>query len=64
MLASEIDQAIAILSRGCEGIEAVMSGHLEANRFTNALEDLPLTTACRLIGSKRDWKNRATEQSR
>jgi hypothetical protein len=40
MLASEIDQAIAILSRGCEGIEAVMSSNLESNRFTNALEDL------------------------
>jgi hypothetical protein len=40
MLASEIDQAIAILRRGCEGIEAVMSSNLESNRFTNALEDL------------------------
>ena len=40
MLTSQIDQAIAILSRGCEGIEAVMSTNLESNRFTNALEDL------------------------
>jgi thiamine biosynthesis protein ThiC len=40
MLTSEMDKAIAILSRGCEGIEAVMSSNLEANRFTNAFEDL------------------------
>ena len=40
MLTTEMNRAIAILSRGCEGIEAVMSSTSESNRFTNALEDL------------------------
>ena len=40
MLASDINDALKTLCRGCEGIEAVMNSNSEANRFSLALGDL------------------------